>query len=322
MSIWEWICSTLCSRCDLETMGKICTLQNGAPCLAYEDDIISAPITQLQQENGLEMLTTMNAERDPFILKLPSEKIASHVFLLSMGERDIQDVCKSGVRLPTPFLLGAVCSGWRALARSTPELWSKLAYTSHNITSLKNQRNTPQLIADWLVRSGSLPLTLRMSKGLEAYNGYFHPSDYDDGWKLIIDILNLHSECWCDVDFELPTNYIAALRGTSPPKNLRKLSFSSLNVYSQWEMTWVGSSPIERYRVNWCPINPIDSARFCPKNENGSKISRAKLSGFLSPRVQWCQVWYFRTYSIWLYQARFYGHWLVTFMRILDFLVL
>jgi len=72
---------------------------------------------------------------------------------------------------------------------------------------------------------------------------------------------------------------------------------------SQWEMSQVGFSAIEWYWVNWCSIKPMDSTQFHLKNENGLKISRAKLSGIPSPRVQWCQEHYFWIYSIWLYQA-------------------
>ena len=79
---------------------------------------------------------------------------------------------------------------------------------------------------------------------------------------------------------------------------------------AQWEMTKVGFSPVEWYWVNWCPINPINSTQLHPKNENGSKISRAKLSGILSPQVQWCQEHYLWIYSNQLYQARFNGLWL------------
>jgi len=178
---------TLCSRCALEILAL--------PSPSCEEDIRSTPITQLQRERGRERRTKMNAERDPFILKLPPE-IASYIFFLLMGKRDPQDVCQRCTSPPMPFLLGAVCGGWRALARSTPALWSTLVYTSEHNTSLENKKNSPHLIADWLLCSGGLPLTLRISYDPmgEGYNGYIYPTDYDNGWRLIIDTLNLHSE--------------------------------------------------------------------------------------------------------------------------------
>jgi len=140
--------------CDLETSPGYCVVQNGAPYPSYKKDVERERKRQRQQENSLNTRTNMN--HDPFILKLPPE-IASHIFFLSMGERYSGPVCQYGNGLPTPLLLGVVYSGWRRLARSTPELWSRLAFTFYDTgTSLKNKRNTPHLIADWLERSDGL----------------------------------------------------------------------------------------------------------------------------------------------------------------------
>ena len=181
-----------------------------------------------------------NAKYDPFILKLPPE-IASHIFLLSMGDRDNGDVCQWNKGLPTPFLLGAVCSGWRKLARSTPALWSRLAFTFYDSMLIKNKINTPHLIADWLGRSGALPLNLQFSYDGEGYNGYiYYPSDRQNRWFTVMDTLNLHSERWYEVDFTLPSHYIAALHGTTPPNNLRTLSFANWklnNTFLEFKMT-------------------------------------------------------------------------------------
>ena len=59
--------------------------------------------------------------------------------------------------------------------------------------------------------------------------------------------------------------------------------------------------------MKWFPIISINHTQFHLKNENGSKICRARLSGILSPWVQWCQADYFWRHSIWLYQTRFHG---------------
>ena len=225
-----------CSRYDLDTTIINCTIQDGDPCPACEEDIGLAPseedvrLAHWQYENRRKIRTKLNAERDPFILKLPPE-IACHIFPLSMGDRrDRIDICQLGKGLPTPFLLGAVCSGWRQLARSTPELWSKLTFSFCDYLSSKNRRNMPHLIADWLGRSGNLPLTLRISYNGEACNGYPYPLDHETRWNSVIEALNMHSGRWCDVHLELPRDYIAALRGTSAPNSLCKLSFSNSDV--------------------------------------------------------------------------------------------
>ena len=210
---------------DLETIARNCTVQNGNPCPACDEHIRYAPLIRRQQENSRNIRTKMNAKHDPFILKLPLE-ISSNIFLLSMGDRDTGDVCQRGKGLPTPLLLGAVCSGWRELARRTPALWSRLVFTFSYSTLLKNRINTPHLIADWLGRSGGLPLALQISYDGLGYGGSIYTSDHTNRWNSVIETLNLHSGRWCEVDLALPRHYIAALRGTFTPNCLRKLSFS------------------------------------------------------------------------------------------------
>ena len=107
-------------------------------------------------------------------------------------------------------------------------------------TSPENKRNAPHLIADWLGRSGSLPLTLQISHEEEVESDeesdkenergeYTFPSNQDNRWRSVINTLNLYSGRWCEADFRLPAHYIAALCGTSPPNSLCKLSFSNIN---------------------------------------------------------------------------------------------
>lgn len=147
----------LCIRCRRpeETRVRVvhCSMMGGR-CLACKEDLELEQKIQELQERRRELRTRMNVNHDPFILKLPPE-VASHIFLLSMGARDAYKV--SGNGLPTPFLLGAVCRGWRQLARSTPRLWSTLDF---NLTDSMDA--LPHLVADWLERSGGLPLTLKV----------------------------------------------------------------------------------------------------------------------------------------------------------------
>ena len=159
-------------------------------------------------------------EHDPFILKLPPE-VASHIFLLSMGTRDAIDIPqKNGGGLPTPFLLGAVCRGWRQLARSTPRLWTRLGFNFFNTTNptSKTIEALPQLVADWLERSGGLPLTLYV-----LFEG--NCETHAEGSISIINALNNHSGRWYKVCFALPRHYLER-RGTSPPKLLCDLTMS------------------------------------------------------------------------------------------------
>ena len=191
-----------------------CSILEDGRCLACQEDI---ELEREFQERRRKLRMKMNENHDPFILKLPPE-VASYIFLLSMGERDTRDIAWSGDCLPTPFLLGAVCSGWRQLARSTPALWTRLVFTLPNSTIMEA---LPHLVADWLERSGALPLTLKVS----FYAMYGDPPP--DRHASVIDALNQHSGRWCDVEFILPSDYVGRLYGSSPPEKIRDLSISA-----------------------------------------------------------------------------------------------
>ena len=209
----------LCTGCQgpvSEKRGRAvhCNILGGKGCLACKEDIALEQKIQELQERHLMLRTNMNASHDPFILKLPPE-IASYIFLLSMGEWDTCEIPSEGNCLPMPFLLGAICSGWRQLARSTPALWTRLAFTLSRAS--KVMRALPDLIADWLQRSGGLPLTL----GVSSCTIYSDPPR--DRHVSVIDALNQHSGRWSQVEFKLPPNYVSHLCGSSPPKYLRNL---------------------------------------------------------------------------------------------------
>ena len=196
-----------------------CNILEGERCMGCKEGMHLQQKIQKPQERSRKLRTKMNADHDPFVLKLPPE-VASRIFLLSMGYRD-NDRVSCGDGLPTPFLLGAVCRGWRQLARSTPHLWPRLVF----VISSKSKKSTimeslPHLVADWLERSGGLPLTLNVS-----YRG--SPDSTPKGSVSIIDALNRHSRRWHQVKFRLPSFYLGRLCGTSPPQNLCDISILS-----------------------------------------------------------------------------------------------
>jgi hypothetical protein len=213
----------LCTGCQgpvREKNGRVvhCNILEGGGCLACKEDIALEQKIQELQERRQELRTKMNASHDPFVLKLPPE-VASYIFLLSVEEWDPPDISQRSGGLPTPFLLGAICSGWRQLARSTPALWTRLAFTLPR--GSKMRKALPNLVADWLERSGGLPLTLKVS-----YCTVYH-NPPPDRHGSVIDALNQHSGRWCDVEFTLPSDYVGRLCGSSPPEYLCNLSILS-----------------------------------------------------------------------------------------------
>ena len=232
--------------------------------------MVTLPVPRDQRTNSR---TDMNANHDPFVLKLPPE-IGSHIFLLSMGERDTIEVNQRKVMaLPTPFLLGAVCRGWRQLAWSTPELWTSLAFSfSDSMDSVK----IPHLVADWLERSGSLPLTLKVSYPFDSM-------DSDDlvEFKPIMDTLDQHSGRWYEINFALPSEWLC---DSSPPKNfLRSLSISyawrgigypgfKMNTRPSPMYVTVHGIPLNTVHIAW--DNLVHLSLHCPTSDGVLQVIR------------------------------------------------
>jgi hypothetical protein len=78
-----------------------------------------------------------------------------------------------------PMLLGRVCSSWRRIAYSTPELWSMLHVAIPNPEKGEADSSLTTLrlgaVKDWLGRTGSLPLHISL---------FAAPSSRDPRWDL------------------------------------------------------------------------------------------------------------------------------------------
>jgi hypothetical protein len=145
----------------------------------------------------------MNENHDRLIQKFPPE-IASLIFIQYSPPSESFD------NLESPLHLGAVCQKWRQLAWATPELWTAL-----RIGSPGNINDLPQLVTEWLERSASLPLTIK----LENYWGWADGGNDSE----VINILNKHSARWHDIHFDLPARHLHRLYGSSQGNILRRL---------------------------------------------------------------------------------------------------
>ncbi|KIM47387.1 hypothetical protein M413DRAFT_439067 [Hebeloma cylindrosporum] len=239
----------LCTRCqelDVKTSVRAtnCSIVGGGPCSACKEDMELEQKIQELQEKRRHLRTKMNANHDPFVLRLPPE-IASHIFCLSMDELD------------APYLFGAVCRGWRQLARSTPQLWSRLAFSLPHPMESKKMETVPHLILDWLELSGGLPLSLQVSSHASHSHGLA-----TNGLSSIINVLNQHSGRWRDIVFSLPPAYLRHFCPTSPPKNLRNISIFGIGVTdphseSPWFSMNSGPGPI-KFRLEYIPLKAVD----------------------------------------------------------------
>ncbi|KAF9450350.1 hypothetical protein P691DRAFT_726221 [Macrolepiota fuliginosa MF-IS2] len=118
-----------------------------------------------------------------------------------------------------PLLLAHTCSHWRAVAMSTPSLWSRL-----HITYKDPSLDVP-ITSDWLRRSGCLPLLISISIDFNE-----QPA------QEILDVICAHSSRWQRIRFEFrglycPPMYSLALAEGNTPL-LRAFEFDARDISS------------------------------------------------------------------------------------------
>ena len=136
------------------------------------------------------------------IRRLPPEllqKIFTHCLV---ADRNRVDAFKS--RKKAPILLGHVCSSWRRLAMSTPELWSSLRVIVPDLQSLKAYGTDTlsqhgKLVERWLELSGHHPLSISFScRPVE------NMQEVDLAAASLFQILIAFSQRWKNLDLCLP----------------------------------------------------------------------------------------------------------------------
>jgi hypothetical protein len=201
---------------------KQCVVFDGKPCSACTEDIeLEKEIKELEIKikkiniRRRAIRTAMNENHDPLIHKFPPE-IASNIFMQYSPPNEFFD---RSYDVTSPLYLGAVCQKWRQLAWATPQLWTSLGI---HIKSLN--RHQAQLVSEWLDRSASLPLTIRLSD----YSWYKEGND-EDPCDEVINVLNKHSARWHDMDFVLPAHLLERLSGSSQENILSRLVLRFFN---------------------------------------------------------------------------------------------
>ena len=212
----------LCSQSQPSENAQPCLLGGRKPCLVCQEDMEFEQTIQKLQEKRRILRRRMNAIHDPFVLAFPPE-ISSQIFLLSMEKWDDQPY-NLNIRymilrkLPTPFLLGAVCRGWRQLARSTPQLWTTFSFTLAKPTNII----LLHAVRDWLQLSGSLPLAIW------TFYDWSIRRDSQEICLPVIDTVNQHSGRWRKVVLHnIPPPYLNQFYGASPPSSLYDLEVTN-----------------------------------------------------------------------------------------------
>lgn len=149
--------------------------------------------TSLLDSEELAHLGTSQALLSP-LRQLPPE-ILSEIFFLCLYTGDSLDI------LQPPWLLGHVCSRWRAIALSTPRLWFYLNLDLDTISDTR-PKDAVSMVGTYLQRSRETLLSLFIRSSTGSAN--HHP---------IVDLLVACSHRWQFVQFSVPIPFFPTLSG-------------------------------------------------------------------------------------------------------------
>jgi hypothetical protein len=136
------------------------------------------------------------------LLKIPPD-LTSEIFKACLAKED-QALGTASARghaaSESPLLLGSICSTWRALAWSSPWIWSSISLAL----------NTPSptratFVDEWLSRSGGCTLTISLKCPVLR-------TEYEDTVRGVIGVVARFSERWGRISFSLPLSCYDVLR--------------------------------------------------------------------------------------------------------------
>ena len=195
---------------------------------AVEEDIsaVRCSLERLLRKHR-ELRTEMNRNHDPFVVRAPPE-VMSTIFEFCFPSnpwpthtsRSFPSYVSDRLRL------GQVCREWRSIAQSTHLLWTDLAVRVDSELPWQTD-----FIREWLIRSGTLPLTIRLySRPNFASSSTCH--DYRRV-KAFVNVLNDHSHRWQTLEVvNVPAALSSWLTGNSSSTSI--LRILHLSVQTVW----------------------------------------------------------------------------------------
>ncbi|CAA7265081.1 unnamed protein product [Cyclocybe aegerita] len=222
---------------EVDISGRECRTPSHHPCPpcvrlgAVDTRILEtrAILKQLYQER-CDIKLQRNEFHDELVHHLPLE-ILSRIFCFCMRDggpttvsyKARRSLC--GLRTkPTGFTLSEVCRRWARIARSTPQLWTRVSIKIH-------RRNVPlyaQITSAWLARTGSLPLTLDIYQPTRWRVDKSEWANFDA--TPIFAAINKHSSQWQTVYARVHSSFLGLLQGDgSGAPLLRRLDISTID---------------------------------------------------------------------------------------------
>ncbi|KAJ7057742.1 hypothetical protein C8F01DRAFT_944017, partial [Mycena amicta] len=168
-----------------------------------------AEIAQIRGEIASHALEIDNIDEQIRVLSARRAELCAHVdahkALISLSRQLPRDILEQ-IFLPclpddknaaidtteAPLVLGHICSAWRAISLTTPRLWASLHVP---LTFVAAQRNRTHILAEWLDRSSSHPLSLSIVGNREP--GWGLPVEFTPAYAAsALDTLLKHSHRW------------------------------------------------------------------------------------------------------------------------------
>jgi hypothetical protein len=241
---------------------------------------LKAPLIELQEieieiQRLCELVETMKIKREAI-----QKRIDDHNIILSSVRRLPLDVlheiffhCLPTHRNPimssseSPVLLTRICSSWRAIALSSPRIWSKIHIplpgdpssavgygTIIDETSLSSRRQRfaalqkmrCDVVQTWLSRSGTCPLSFSITYPT-SYSNIQNPKN-DELPNEMFKILLSFVDRWSDVDISMPEEIFNKLQGDMNPTSFSCLKSLKLNLHR----TSYGNNISHRFKF-WLP---------------------------------------------------------------------
>ncbi|KAF8185720.1 hypothetical protein BJ912DRAFT_480381 [Pholiota molesta] len=201
------------------TTGDVCALCQEATTLGIqirqlEDDL--AILRAKQSSNKAKINTAHDA-----LSRLPIE-LVSNIFMylqplpidpaycVDMSDPDdVATNIKNMRDIRNPLVLGAVCRAWRALAWSIRQLWTTVSVDVFNYNE-----NAPEMVRQWLSRSGQLPLSIYFyAARIRIYDGILMPPPFihETYVQRLMDVINAQSRRWFYLNFNVPKRFMHRL---------------------------------------------------------------------------------------------------------------
>lgn len=169
--------------------------------LRLDDEIAKYNGLLAKREELSQIISSHRALLSP-ARRLPPE-LVKEIFLFCLPEQRKAAMSSS----EAPVLLGRICSAWRHISLTTPQLWSSIHIVVPNHRDKTRRR--AQGVQTWLAQAGLLPLSISIIDS----NG---PEDQNRDATLLVKCLIPFSRRWNQIDLRLPQSAFEAIATILP----------------------------------------------------------------------------------------------------------